>query len=118
MRPRAVASIPNAKKPGLAIPASSEPNPYREERNQIMSTSTLAERVLEHDDQLRYQVQRRTFGGPWRIMADDLPDTAFTDDDVEPGVEYEYRVRAKNKPWHLRSLRHCGTDHSTPWLHT
>lgn len=61
-----------------------------------MSTSTLAERVPEHDDQLRYQVQRRTFGGPWRIMADDLPDTAFTDDDVEPGVEYEYRVRAKN----------------------
>ncbi|MDE0657329.1 MAG: fibronectin type III domain-containing protein [Acidimicrobiaceae bacterium] len=61
-----------------------------------MTARSLDDSDTSHKPRFRYQVQRSTFGGPWRIMADDLLDTAFTDDDVEPGVEYDYRVRAKN----------------------
>ncbi|MYA85663.1 MAG: fibronectin type III domain-containing protein [Acidimicrobiaceae bacterium] len=61
-----------------------------------MTVQRIDERTANGKPRFRYQVQRSTFGGPWRIIADDLPDTAFTDDDVEPGVEYDYRVRAKN----------------------
>ncbi len=62
-----------------------------------MTAQRLGERAGNGKPRFRYQVQRSTFGRPWRVVADDLPDTNFTDNNVQPGVEYEYRVRVKNQ---------------------
>ncbi|MCY3650306.1 MAG: hypothetical protein OXG40_11245 [Acidimicrobiaceae bacterium] len=62
-----------------------------------MTARSLDDSHASHKPRFRYQIQRSTFDGPWRIVADDLPDTAFADDDVQPGVTYDYRVRAKDQ---------------------
>ncbi len=44
-----------------------------------------------------FQIERRAPGGEWILIATTGPDAAsFTDTDAQPGVIYEYRIRAVN----------------------
>lgn len=45
---------------------------------------------------LHYVIERSTDGGEWNVLADDVPadEPRYTDDELEPGLTYSYRVKA------------------------
>lgn len=44
----------------------------------------------------KYNVYRRTVGGKWAHLKDDVAELSFTDTTIESGVTYQYAVRALN----------------------